>query len=129
MKTRLAVAAALIAFLGGLAGYAQLTEIKARIDFPFKVDGKVLPAGTYDFVRDDYGTTIRVTDENKTGAIAEVLTRLSSQIHTTPGDAHIVFDKIGDTFVLSEVWIPGSDGYVLAVSKEKHEHRTVNVKY
>jgi hypothetical protein len=129
MKTRIIFAVGLAACLAGLSVFAQLSEIKATIDFPFKVEGQMLPAGTYDFVRDPSAAAFRVTDGGKNSALALIQTRLSSEIHTTPGDAHLVFDKIGDTSVLSEVWISGQDGYVLAVTKGQHEHKVVNVKY
>jgi hypothetical protein len=129
MKTKILLAVGLFAFVAGLAVFAQLAEIKATIDFPFKVEGKVLPAGAYDFVRDDSAAAFRVTDGGKNSAIALIQTRLSSEIHTTPADAHIVFDKIGETCLLSEIWIPGQDGYVIMVTKGPHEHKVVNVKY
>ncbi len=57
------------------------------------------------------------------------LTRVAAGMHTSPADGHVVFDKIGDAYTLAEIWIPGQDGYILAVTKAKHEHRIINVKY
>ena len=79
-------------------------------------------------MRDDTAA-VRVTDGSKDMAVAQVLTRLAAGMHTSPADGHVVFDKIGDVYTLAEIWIPGQDGYVLAVTKAKHEHRIVNVKY
>ncbi len=56
------------------------------------------------------------------------MTRLSGEIHTTPQDAHLVFDKVGDTYLLSELWIPGEDGYLLQITKGAHEHIVLNIK-
>ena len=56
-----------------------------------------------------------------------VLTRLAAGIHTTKQDAHVVFDKVGDKYTLSEIWIPGIDGFVLNMIKETHEHKILNV--
>jgi len=53
-------------------------------------------------------------------------TRLAGGLYTTPKDAHVVFDKIGNAYVLSELWLPGEDGLLLHVTKEKHEHKVIN---
>ena len=60
-------------------------------------------------------------------AIAMVLTRLAGGLHTTPQDAHIVFDKVGNNYTLSEIWPLNGDGYLAYMTKGKHEHHTVNV--
>ena len=56
-----------------------------------------------------------------------VLTRTAGAIHNTPADAHLVFDKVGEAYTLSEIWFPGTDGYMLNILKEQHEHRVVDV--
>jgi hypothetical protein len=56
-----------------------------------------------------------------------VQTRLGAAIHTTKQDSHIVFDKVGEVYTLSEVWIPGTDGWLLFSTKGKHEHKTIDV--
>jgi hypothetical protein len=38
------------------------------------------------------------------------------------------FTVVGNTYALSEVWIPGVDGYVLQVTRGKHTHKVVNVQ-
>jgi hypothetical protein len=48
-------------------------------------------------------------------------------MHTTPEDAHIVFDVVGDKHMLSEIWIPGEDGYLLLATKGKHGHKVINI--
>ncbi len=99
--------------------------IKAKIPFAFTVEGKVLPAGQYEFIPDN-PETIRVQGSGA-GAIAMVMTRLAGALHTTPQDAHIVFDKVGDKYTLSEIWPLTGDGYLLYITKGKHEHHVVNV--
>ena len=129
MKKKTLLTVGFFALLAIAAVYGQNAVLRAQIDFPFMVDGKTLPAGTYDFARDNTASVFRVTDGGKQLAMAQVLTRLTAEMHTSPADGHIVFDKIGDAYTLAEIWIPGQDGYVLAVTKAKHEHRVVNVKY
>lgn len=119
----------LIAAFAVIFGYGQPASIKAMIDFQFTAGGQVLPAGEYEFKRDTTAPMFRVQGEGKNFVMAPVITRLAGAMHTTPQDAHIVFDKIGDTYLLSEIWIPGEDGFMLLATKGPHEHKVVNVKY
>ena len=128
MRTKILVTIGVLTVLVVTCAYAQGQSVRAKIPFQFTVSGKVLPAGQYDFMRDANDEAIRVVGERKTpGVIAMIVTRLGAGIHTTPEDAHIVFDKVGDTYFLSEVWVPGVDGFLLHSTKGKHEHRTVDV--
>jgi hypothetical protein len=132
MKTRIMLALGLVALLGvGSAYAAQLTAevLKAKIDFQFTAGGKVLPAGDYEFRLDEGQVPVfRIQGQGKTGALANVITRLAAEIHTTLQDAHVVFDKVGDTYTLSEIWIPGVDGFLLQITKGKHEHKVINIQ-
>jgi hypothetical protein len=99
--------------------------VRVNIPIAFNVSGKVLPAGDYVFSPTADDRSVRVAGE-KDSAVALVLTRLAAGIHTTPGDSHIVFDKIGEDYFLSEIWIPGRDGFVLRATEENHTHRVLN---
>jgi hypothetical protein len=104
--------------------------LRVNIPFQFMVGKAILPAGHYSIIRSTDDLAVRVVGEGKEpSADAMVLTRLAGDIHTTPKDAQVVFDKIGDKYILSEVWIPGTDGYLLSATKEKHEHKVVNSPY
>jgi hypothetical protein len=129
MKTKYAVTLGLVALLVMILGSAQAaTQIRANIPFQFVVEGKTLPAGEYDLVRNDNDQSIQVIAVKKgPSADALVVTKISGAIHTTPQDTHIIFDKVGDTYYLSELWIPDFDGYLLRATKEKHTHRSINV--
>ena len=109
--------------------YVAPRVITPMIDFPFTAGGKLLAAGWYEFTLDPTGPVFQVQGEGKHSALAAVLTRLAAAIHTTPADAHIVFDKVADAYFLSEIWIPGQDGYLLQATKGRHEHKVINVKY
>jgi hypothetical protein len=128
VKRSVVMAMSLIAFLAVTSGYAQTTTmVTGKIAFPFTAGGKALPAGQYDFVRDGAGPTIRVVSAGKNMALVPIITRMSGAIHTTPNDSHIVFDKVGDKYALSEIWIPGQDGYMLSSTKGEHGHAVVDV--
>ena len=130
MKTKIMLTVGLILLLAAISGYGQQTKlIKAKIDFPFTIEGKVLPAGQYELMRDDPAMSFRVQGEGMNSGLAIILTRITGEMHASPNDSHIVFDKVGDTYFLSEIWIQGEeDGYLLYGSKNKHEHKVYTVK-
>jgi hypothetical protein len=128
VKRRLVMAMSLIAFLAVTSGYAQnLMMVTGKITFPFMAGGKALPAGQYEFVRDGTASAIRVVSGGKNLALVPIITRLSGAIHTTPTDSHIVLDKMGDKYTLSEIWIPGMDGFMLSSTKGEHGHAVIDV--
>jgi hypothetical protein len=132
MKIKIMLTVGLIAFLAVISGYGQPTtsfSLKAKMAFPFTVEGKVLPAGQYDFVLvDETAPAFRITDEAKNSTLALILTRIAAAMHATPQVPHLVFDKVGDTYLLSEIWIPGQDGFLVQITKGKHEHMVVKTK-
>jgi hypothetical protein len=130
VRTKFLVTIGLVSLFAVASAYGQENvSLRTNISFQFTAQGKVLPAGDYAFTPSGQQHTINVLGPNKQEVLAPVITRLAGEMHTTPADAHVVFDKVGETYFLSEIWIPGSDGYVLRTTKEKHEHRVVNVPY
>lgn len=127
MKNRALFVIGLFALMTA-AVFAQTPQVRAQIDFSFTVENKTLPAGTYDFIRDDTASVFRVTDNGKNEAMAPIMTRLASFITGGGGGSYVVFDKVGDKFVLAEIWTAGEDGYAVSVTKAKHEHRIVKAK-
>ena len=129
MRTRLVALVGFVTLLAVVCAYGQVAEsLKATVPFQFTAEGKVYPAGEYKFLLDVKApTTFTIQGPGNVGGVAMVITRLAAGIHTTPADAHLVFDKIGQTYDLSEIWLPGEDGFLVHSTKEKHEHRIVNV--
>ncbi len=131
VRTKLILAASLVILLGVTLGYGQIMTITAKIDFPFTVEGKTLPAGDYQFVPEGTGELVAfsVRSGGKSVASAQVLTRLSKGMHMTPADAHLVFDVVGDNYLLSEIWPAGSeDGCLVLATKGPHKHKVINVQ-
>jgi hypothetical protein len=131
MKTRITVLLGVLLLLSAAVAYAQPIEVKAPIDFAFTVEGKLLPAGQYDFKRTDDGTAFRVQSvgkEAKEGVLAMIITRLAGEMRDLKKGAYLVFDNAGDTTMLSEIWFPGEDGYLVGVMKGKHTHKMVHMK-
>ncbi len=131
MRTKVILGVFLVGLLAagyGLVAQTGTTALKAQIGFDFTAGTKALPAGMYTFSVMNSEQEVRVQGEGNNAAIAFVVTRLAADIHTTPQDSHIVFDTVGDKSMLSELWIPGQDGYVLLVTKGKHGHKVINVQ-
>jgi len=130
MKTNSVVAVSLTLLLTAAFGLAQVSadRVTAKVPHEFTAAGKLLPAGQYSFTydADKRFVTIRGAG-NEPGVIVPVVTLLAGAMHTTANDAHVVFDKVGNNYYLSEIWIPGIDGIALLTTKEKHEHEIVNV--
>ena len=132
MKTRtLAMLSLSLSLLMAASAYSQTapTMVRAKIPFPFSAAGKVLPAGQYEFTPDSGATAVRITgsDKGAPAVLQLISTRLAAGIHTTREDAHVVFDKVGNDYTLSEIWIPGFDGYQLNAVKGTHEHAVIDV--
>lgn len=111
--------------------YAQATEmLTVNIPYSFTISGKQLPPGAY--VIDRTGTTGTIlqirSEDGKNAVQADVLTRIGGGI-STPTDAKVVFDKYEDKYILSEVFFPGEDGFLLMGAKNTpHKHETVKAK-
>src|SRR5512135_190166 len=110
------------------AGQSTAEVIKVKVDFEFVAGGKTLPAGEYEFRKDDATQTFRIQGMGRTGDIVNIITELSSEVRQNPQGANLVFDMVGDKYVLSEIWIPGLDGYLVQETKGHHKHMVVKVK-
>lgn len=129
MKTKNILTASLIVLLAVTSGYGQTPTVKAKIPFPFTVEGKVLAAGDYTFARNDMDTEFTVTGAGKNLVLAPILTRINGVMDKPQQHSHLVFDVVGDTHFLSEIWIPGEDGYLMLVTKGKHTHKVIHVQH
>ena len=128
MKTNVFVATSLTILLATTLGLAQSRKVSAKIPFEFTAAGKVLPAGQYDFTYKGNMRVVLVRGADKGSAVnVPIITWLASAMHTTPNDSHIVFDVVGNSHYLSELWFTGMDGLDLITTKEIHQHETVNV--
>jgi hypothetical protein len=127
MKRRVLVmlaATALLFVAFPAVSYAQDTAL-VTVGFPFIAEGKTMPAGQYELQLNTDHTAFTLTASPKeTGVFLTTITRLAAA-EPSVGDTHIVFDKVGNTYYLSEVWLPGEDGYLVYAAKEKHTHQTV----
>jgi mono/diheme cytochrome c family protein len=123
MKTRGMKAARFIVFIlfifvtSGLA-FGQAPAMRFEVPYKFAVGSKALPAGTYTFSVDQMGF---LSLKSATGGPfrALVITRLSGPAELFR-DGSLIFDKTNGDRILSEVWIPGTDGLLLHKIPKDH---------
>ncbi len=103
--------------------------VQANVPFAFEMGHKTLPAGSYRFEIDLENKVVSVLNEQKgPSAVESFVTTLAKPEHSTSSDAHIVFDKLGDRHILSEVWMPGEEGILVHATSEPHTHHVLHVK-
>lgn len=110
---KLFLALCLLTVGGGVVANAQIvsgTTIQASVPFTFVVGDTTLPAGKYD-IRVVDGDTLNVLE------ISSVKGHISVAFNTEDAQTKrdqilskgkLVFDKIGDRYFLSQVWMAGS---------------------
>ena len=80
-------------------------------------------AGSYDFEADRGVVTLRSTDPKVAASAMIVITRLGR--HDKDTGTELIFDKVGDKFMLSEIWMPNQDGFLVLNTPVDHEHRVL----
>lgn len=127
MPNRRALWTVLMTLAVALVAHAQTQSLKVTIRHAFTAGGKQFPAGQYQVSRDPNVKFIRLAStDGKNAAQVPILTRIAAAMHNTPKDAHLIFDRIGQTHVLAELWIPGQDGFVLNAPADQHEHEVLD---
>lgn len=116
----LAIAAALLLLLGIGASLVYADTVVADIQFPFMAGGKEYPAGKYEIETSASmeELTLRSVATGK-GGLLPFTTRLAQR---EPDVTELVFDKAGDKYYLSEIYMPGIDGFGLKGAPGKHTH-------
>lgn len=115
------------ALLVGIVGFSATAHAqnlaRIKIDFAFVVAGKEMPAGAYEFEAAPGRVVVRPSQGNATPAMLPIITRLGR--HDADTDPELIFDKVDGKLVLSELWLPNSDGYLLTNTPGDHEHRVL----
>ncbi len=137
MRSRQIVATTFVVLLSAVVGIglasAQVTTSSDKsfqpqvieTTFRFEVGGKTMPAGKYEVDLEAPDVLVFRPTTGKGPVIeAPVLTRLAQPLTPIPRP-EVVFDKVNDSYFISEVWLPGQDGYLLGGIKEKHTHERV----
>ncbi len=119
-RSSVAVSFVLLLVFTICASLAYADTIVAKITFPFMAGGKEYPAGTYRIETSTNMDEITIrSEETGKGGIVPFETRLSSR---DEDKATVVFDKAGDKYYMSEIYMPGIDGFEIKGATGKHTH-------
>ena len=102
----------LLAVGGGVVAHAQIgggTTIQASIPFAFTVGNATLPAGKYEIKRLDDNATEALEIRSTSGHRAVIFETENTRARDgqVASRTELVFDKFGDEYFLSQVWVAG----------------------
>ena len=127
MKTAVLLGA-FVACVGGFGARAFAQDkLIADVPFKFMLSGKTYDAGKYELRVNNTEQVVELTAPGQKGSFVEAMTRLAEPENKMT-EARLVFDKVGDTAYLSEVWLPEQDGYLMFAAKGKHTHHVVKLQ-
>jgi hypothetical protein len=113
----------LLAGVGVVTAKAQIysdTTVEADIPYAFIVGTTTLPAGKYT-IRTLDDTSLNLLEiRSSNGRAAAAFETQSNLAERTPLQTELVFNKIGDQYFLSQIWVAGSDSGA-QVEKSKME--------
>ena len=98
-----------------------------QIAFPFHAGGETLVAGKY-FIEQATNELLMLRSADDKAVEMRVSTRLA-QPSTMLGEPAVSFDQVGESYFISEVWIPGRDGFLLSGTMVPHSHVTVKAAW
>jgi hypothetical protein len=114
------ITAGLLLLAGVHQASAQVSgSIEFTTTFPFAVGSANVPAGTYTIRPDDDDPAIlRLSG----GQVAVLFATDNISTRQIPAKTEIVFKRYGDSYVLKDVWMEGSDTGAEAKSAEPERH-------
>ena len=115
---RLLVAMGLLASISVCPLLAQTVVLKGKVPFDFHVGSVDMPAGEYTVQQSGSIVTVRTAEgRTVTAAYLTLPTRAEAR-----RDGTMVFNRYGDEYFLTKVWIPNStEGRALPTSKREKE--------
>jgi hypothetical protein len=122
---RLAVCVCLLA--AAASAYAQLSPTFVfNVQQEFSAANKKLPTGRYDLSRVAGGFLVQGPSGQ---VIVPIVTRLARYETSKSDEVRLVFDKLDSgELLLSEIWLPGEDGYLVCTLEKAHHHVTMNAQ-
>ncbi len=135
MKRKAMATVVALAVLLGAGVASAFAQAEFKVPFPLQAGGKKLGAGDYAVVKAaEGGLTLRQVSTGKETPVA-VIERIAQPVPPA-AEPRLVFDEVGDfapsyteyitVYILSEVWLPGEDGYRVHVTKGAHKTKVVN---
>jgi hypothetical protein len=96
-----------------------------NVGFPFQVADKILPAGTYT-IEQPSAELLVLRDARRNVVEMPVILRVA-KLSPPIKEPKVIFDKFGDDYYISEIWVPDRDGFVVGGTKEVHTHHAVTI--
>jgi hypothetical protein len=123
--TLVTVAAVALAMLAGVLPAQAQDRYDFKVPFAFNANGKTFAAGEYALnVSDSQDVvTLQAKDPKAGSAMLAVETRISERKPLK--EPEVVFDKLDGKYLVSELLVPGVDGYLFLVTKAKHTHESL----
>jgi hypothetical protein len=116
------VSAAVLTLAAGTAFSAGIMAVD--IPFSFVVNDKEIPAGRYE-IQPTGNHENRLVLRSAGGGGAFVLTVIERLADTGAKEPQVVFDRVENKNYLSEVHIPGGDGFLVGIAKARETHVVV----
>ena len=122
-----------VAIVGTGIASAQYTNPKGEplepqvlaVTFPFQVADKILPAGVYSI--EQPSADVLVLRSAKGDVVQMPVILRVAKLSPPLTESKVIFDKFGDSFYISEIWVPDRDGFVVGGTKEVHTHHAVKI--
>jgi hypothetical protein len=124
-RTLIIAAAVVLAVLAGSQPAHAQGRFDFKIPFNFVANGKTFTAGQYALVVNDNQDVVTLESAVPKGGsvLLPVETRTAARASQTVPE--VVFDKLNGQDYVSELLVPGDDGYIVLVTKAKHTHESV----
>jgi hypothetical protein len=134
MKRKSMLKAALAGFILLALAAAASAQTVYKIPFTFQAGGKKYPAGDYQVVPKDGGQLSLRKLPDGAEALVPFLERMAQPVPPV-AEPHLVFDVVGNfepsyteyvtDYVLAELWLPGTEGYLVKAMKGAHQHKII----
>jgi hypothetical protein len=120
MLRSIGIALGVLTLAGVQNASAQITDpVEFTTSFPFTVGNSTVPAGNYTIRPDDDDPQIM----EMTGKSGSVLFQVElAHAPTTPSKTEVVFSRYGNTYVLKNIWVDGSDSGAKTMPIEGERH-------
>ena len=103
---------------------APVTGVTIDVPFGFFAGEKLLPPGGYRCMKGGLEDELKITNiKSQESVKLQVITRLGTRPH-----AEVVFDKTGDEYRLSAVYLPGQHGFLFHSVPGKHSRVRIRGK-
>jgi len=101
-------------------------ELVSNVPFAFQAGGRTFAPGVYTLRPAEDQMLITLYPERGPGVPLLSETKLAEPENVNE-EGRLVFDKVGETYFLSEMWLPEHEGYLLHSTKEAHTHVKVRL--